>query len=58
MKFAFLGGDRLPVIGNVDRNATDERTKNKPPRAFRELFREIRDVLEGAESDEGAGEED
>lgn len=40
------------------RNATDERAKNKPPRAFRELFREIRDVLEGAEGDDGTGEED
>ncbi|MCR6495652.1 DUF615 domain-containing protein [Thermomonas sp. S9] len=27
------------------RNAREERAKNKPPRAFRELFRELRDVL-------------
>lgn len=37
------------------RNAREERAKNKPPRAFRELFRELRDLLtqdEGADSDE------
>ncbi len=36
------------------RNAREERAKNKPPRAFRELFRELRDLLtqdEGADSD-------
>lgn len=27
------------------RNTHDERAKNKPPRAFRELFRELRDLL-------------
>ena len=27
------------------RNALDEKAKNKPPRAFRELFREVREVL-------------
>ncbi len=27
------------------RNAREERAKNKPPRAFRELFRELREVL-------------
>ncbi|WP_334178183.1 ribosome biogenesis factor YjgA [Pseudoxanthomonas sp.] len=31
------------------RNALDERAKNKPPRAFRELFREVRDVLSAAD---------
>lgn len=36
------------------RNAREERAKNKPPRAFRELFRELRDLL----SDSGeAGDE-
>ena len=29
------------------RNAKDEATRNKPPRAFRELFREIRNAFEG-----------
>lgn len=32
------------------RNASEERAKNKPPRAYRELFRVIRDAL-GAEGD-------
>ena len=33
------------------RNTGEERAKNKPPRAFRELFRELRDVLaEGSEA--------
>ncbi|MFT4178929.1 MAG: ribosome biogenesis factor YjgA [Thermomonas sp.] len=35
------------------RNAREERAKHKPPRAFRELFRELRDLLaEHAEIDE------
>lgn len=29
------------------RNAREERAKNKPPRAFRELFRELRELLAG-----------
>ena len=34
------------------RNALDERHKNKPPRAFRELYRELRElILGGAASD-------
>ncbi len=37
------------------RNALDERAKNRPPRAYRELFRVVRDVLgetgDGAEHD-------
>ena len=44
------------------RNAREERTKNKPPRAFRELFRELRDLLAqdgGAPGGEtGDGDED
>ena len=35
------------------RNAGEERKKNKPPHAFRELFRELRELL-----DEGSGESD
>jgi len=31
------------------RNALDERAKNKPPRAFREIFREVKELLAGAE---------
>ena len=37
------------------RNALDERHKNKPPRAFRELYRELRElILGGAASDDDA----
>ncbi|MGY3265130.1 ribosome biogenesis factor YjgA [Lysobacter sp. HA35] len=35
------------------RNALDERNRNKPPRAFRELFRELRSVLLGTTDDTG-----
>jgi len=40
------------------RNATDERAKNKPPRAFRDLFREVRELLAStdAQDDEAAAE--
>ena len=42
------------------RNSREERAKNKPPRAFRELFRELRDVLTGGEASTDAddGDED
>ncbi len=40
------------------RNAADERARNKPPRAFRELFREIKDALSVPGHDDEAGEED
>jgi ribosome-associated protein len=40
------------------RNAGDERAKNKPPHAYRELFRELRELLvEDAETDEADGSE-
>lgn len=41
------------------RNAREERAKNKPPRAFRELFRELRDLLaqDGEAPGEAPGEE-
>ena len=32
------------------RNAVDEKTKNKPPRAFRELFREVRELLSSTDT--------
>ncbi|HSR65031.1 MAG TPA: ribosome biogenesis factor YjgA [Xanthomonadaceae bacterium] len=41
------------------RNALDERHRNKPPHAFRELYRELRELLSGGGKDEdpsGAGE--
>lgn len=31
------------------RNTLDERAKNKPPRAFRELFRAVRDAIAGSD---------
>ena len=37
------------------RNAGEERLKNKPPHAFRELFRELRELL--AQSDDEDGED-
>jgi ribosome-associated protein len=37
------------------RNAIDERNRNKPPHAFRELFRELRELLlQGDDGDEDA----
>ena len=32
------------------RSTLEERTRNKPPRAFRELFREVKELLEAAAS--------
>lgn len=40
------------------RNAAEEKAKNKPPRAFRELFRELRDVLADAGGDIADNDED
>ena len=42
------------------RNTHEERKRNKPPRAFRELFRELRDVLAGGDASDDAddGDED
>ena len=41
------------------RNAGEERLKNKPPHAFRELFRELRELLaeQGMENGESGMEE-
>lgn len=45
-------------LRQLARNAVEERNRNRPPRAFRELFREIRDLLGGSpEGDDGAGAE-
>ncbi|MCW0450968.1 ribosome biogenesis factor YjgA [Xanthomonas sacchari] len=38
------------------RNAKDERLKNKPPHAYRELFRELRELILGGASGMGNGE--
>ena len=40
------------------RNANDERAKNKPPRAFRELFREVRELLADASAAQDGDEDD
>ena len=42
------------------RNAGEERRKNKPPHAFREIFRELRELLgePGMENEESEMEED
>lgn len=38
------------------RNALDERRRNKPPHAFRELFRAVRELLEAGDADPGDAE--
>ena len=40
------------------RNTLEERKRNKPPHAFRELFRELRELLAQAEDAGQAGSED
>ena len=47
------GADRQHLRQLV-RNAIDERNRNKPPHAFRELFREWRELLQAGDGDEGA----
>jgi ribosome-associated protein len=47
------GADRQHLRQLV-RNAIDERNRNKPPHAFRELFRELRELLLQADDDEDA----
>ena len=57
---AFPSADRQ-LLRQLVRNTLEERKRNKPPRAFRELFRELRElVLHGSESgaDSGTGDED
>lgn len=53
----FPTADRQKLCQLV-RNATDERAKNKPPRAFRDLFREVRELLSSTDTpdDEAAAE--
>ena len=52
---AHPGADRQHLRQLV-RNALDERHRNKPPHAFRELFRELRELL--GEAGNGNGEPD
>jgi ribosome-associated protein len=49
----YPGADRQHLRQLV-RNAIDERNRNKPPHAFRELFRELRELLQADDGDEGA----
>jgi ribosome-associated protein len=52
----YPGADRQHLRQLV-RNAIDERNRNKPPHAFRELFRELRELLLQAD-DGGEGAHD
>ena len=52
---AHPGADRQQLRQLV-RNALEERAKNKPPRAFRELFRVVHDAI--GEGDDGTPTED
>lgn len=54
---AFPTADRQKLRQLV-RNAVDEKAKNKPPRAFRELFREVRDLLADANAADDTDDED
>ena len=46
----------LPWLRQLARNALEERRKNRPPHAFRELFRELRVLL--AEPGESGDDDD
>ncbi|KAB8318534.1 ribosome-associated protein [Tolypothrix campylonemoides VB511288] len=39
------------------RNALDERAKSRPPRAYRELFRELRELMLHAKGDDGGADD-
>ena len=54
---AFPRADRQK-LRQLARNAADEKARSKPPRAFRELFRELRDVLADAGAAQDADEDD
>ena len=41
------------LLRQLARNAIEERKRNKPPKAFRELFREVRDLLSAAMGEAG-----
>ena len=45
---AHPGADRQR-LRQLLRNAADERARNKPPRAYRELFRELRELMAAAD---------
>lgn len=54
---AFPQADRQK-LRQLARNASEERAKNKPPRAFRELFREVRELLADASAAQHGDEDD
>lgn len=43
-------------LRQLARNAKEEKLKNKPPHAFRDLFRELRELMSEASEDEGSEE--
>lgn len=53
----YPGADRQELRTLV-RNALAEKTRNKPPRAFRELYQVLRDLMLPAQSAPGQDEED
>ena len=47
------------LLRQLVRNTLEERKRNKPPRAFRELYRELRELLvQGGDASAGEGEHD
>ena len=48
------------LLRQLVRNTLEERKRNKPPRAFRELFRELRELMLGglAAADDGSPQDD
>ena len=50
-------GANRQTLRQLTRNTLEERKRNKPPRAFRELYRALRElIVEGHEADADAGE--
>ncbi|TWI10605.1 ribosome biogenesis factor YjgA [Aerolutibacter ruishenii] len=50
-------GANRQSLRQLTRNALEERKRNKPPRAFRELYRELRElIVEGHAGDADSGE--
>lgn len=43
-------------LRQLARNAHEEKLRNKPPHAFRELFRELRELLKAPDTDDGEPE--
>ncbi len=45
-------------LRQLARNAHEERLRNKPPHAYRDLFRELRELFQDTESEDGESEVD